>query len=177
MRPILTFLSVSLLLGACVSRRQAGDGMLLPDRFVVRYRDDAGVTRRDLAVPSPRVWDALPAVYKDLGFPSAAASSSSGELVRMTPEMTVQGQLYPGELTSTYLDCGMSMARGQRADVFEVTFAIISRVVPVSDAVTRLEIIFDGRARDKTSAGSVVPCNSTGKMESLLLTYLNQRIR
>lgn len=145
-----------------------------PDRFSVVYREDAAREPRLVPLPSDRVWELLPAAFGDLGFPSAPASNEPGR-VMMTPHLRVQGELYAGELTSDYLDCGTSVAGGVHADAYEVTFAIIATVHEAGEEATRLDILIDGEATHPIRRGGASRCTSTGAFEDLLVSFLTRR--
>lgn len=171
-------LAAMYLLGGCASSGGTGtDGPLeAPDRFTIFYRADAAETDTELVVGIDRAWEVLPSVFRDLGFPSAPASNTT-DRVMMTPHLQVRGELYPGELTSDYLNCGSSRSSGARADFYDVTFIIMTRLTPIDEGRVKVQTIVDGHARDPMASGGSVPCNSTGKFEEQLSALLWRRAR
>jgi hypothetical protein len=148
----------------------------IPDRFTITYRADAPQTRTVVAAPVERVWDALPGVYREFGYPAAPASNTP-DRVYITPALLVRGRLYQGERNSDYLDCGDDPNVGARADAHEVTFWIVTRVQPTEEGHTLVETMIDGRARDRQSSSTPAYCFGTGKLEKQIAALLLQRTR
>jgi hypothetical protein len=171
-------LALAVLTGCAASGPTSGaprDPLQAPERFSIVYDADAFELATELAIAPDRAWEVLPAVFRDLGLP-AAASSNARERVMMTPHMRVRGELYPGELTSSYLDCGSASTGGARADSYEVTFVIIARLTALDESRTKVETIVDGHAQDPLRRGSV-RCRSTGRFEEQLNELLARRGR
>ena len=143
--------------------------------FSVWVRRDAAPVRRVVAAPLETVWDVLPNAFRDLGY-SGGRSAREGERIFLTPSLTIKGRLYEGELNSDYLDCGRTAAGQFAADVYEVRFAILARLVPERDS-TSVEIVIDGTARDRTQSSNAVFCTGTGKIETALLQGLENHLR
>lgn len=148
----------------------------IPDRFSITYRADAPQTRTVVPAAVERVWEALPRVYREFGYPATPASNTP-DRVYITPALLVRGRLYQGERNSDYLDCGDDPNVGARADAYEVTFWIVTRVQPTAEGHTLVETMIDGRARDRQSSSTPAYCFGTGKLEQQLATLLLQRTR
>jgi hypothetical protein len=168
--------AMSLLAGCTGSRSPAAPKATLetPERFSIVARSDASVFRTVFDAPADRVWDLLPAVYRELGYPGASATNTTDRTF-ITPNMAIRGRLYPGEYNSTYLDCG-TVPIGPRADVYEVHFVMVTRVREGPGDTTVVETIVDGRARDRAGNGMIVPCAGTGKLEKAVADRLRRKL-
>jgi hypothetical protein len=173
----LAFLVVALLVVGCASSAgtpRAGSPLQTPDRFSVSFRSDVPRFSDTLHVPIDVVWQVVPVVYRELGYPAAAATNTR-ERVYMTPFMTIGAALYAGERNSTYIDCGTGFA-GNRADSHEVSFAIVTRVVPGRDNSPMVETLIDGSARPRDASSSPVPCTGTGKLERVIGNLIRRKV-
>jgi hypothetical protein len=170
-------MTLSALITGCASSRspESSQGPLeTPDRFSILIRSDAPVFRTVLPVPLDQAWEMLPAVYRELGYPGAPASNTRDH-VYITPNMAIRGRLYPGEHNSNYLDCGTTVT-GARADMYEVHFVMITRLRAGKDGETVVETVVDGRARDRSVSGTVVPCTGAGKLEKAVADLLRRKL-
>ena len=80
------------------------------------------------------------------------------------------------DLNSVYFDCGMGLS-GPRADMYQVTFAIVTRVTTHSANETLVETLVDGRARDRATSGSDVTCSGTGRLERAIADLPRHQLR
>jgi hypothetical protein len=144
------------------------------ETFAVSFRSDAAPAKRVLPAPVQAVWAALPQVFADLGYPGGP-SARPEERVYLTRSLTVRGRLYEGDLNSDYLDCGRTPAGPPAADTYEITFAILARLTPRATDSTLVEVLVDGRARDRTQSSNPVFCSGTGRLEAALLQRLEAR--
>jgi hypothetical protein len=145
------------------------------EAFGVWFRSDEKPVRRVLPAPVEAVWAALPNVFADLGYPGGP-SARAEERVYLTPPMKVRGLLYQGEPNSVYLDCGRTPAGAPTADVYPITFAILSRLRRQDNDSTLVEVLVDGTARDPAQWSNPVFCTGTGRLETILLQRLEARI-
>ena len=144
------------------------------ETFAVRFRADAPSARGVLPVPVQEVWATLPQAFADLGYPGGP-SARADEQVYLTKPLTIQGQLYTGELNSDYLDCGHTTAGTLAADTYEITFAILARVSPHTPDTTLVEVLVDGTARARGLSTNRVFCSGTGRLEAELLQRIAKR--
>ena len=144
------------------------------EAFTIRVRTDNNIPEFQLKHAPEDVWKALPAVYEELGYPGSADSSE--EYVFITPYMNIRGRLYDGERNSSYLDCGTSPAGMPAADIYGITFVIVTMIEPHPDGGTRVRVLVDGNARDKVLSNNSVPCRGKGLLESGIAHFLDQRL-
>jgi hypothetical protein len=164
----------------CAGCASSGGGTSDParerDRFTVFFRADAIPVRRVTRAPVEAVWAVVPQVFEGLGYPGGA-SVYEGERVYLTPNLKIEKRLYEGDLNSLYLDCGRTAAGVPAADVYAVTFAILTRVTPQDSARTIVEVIIDGTARDQAERSSPVSCAGTGRLETVILQRIEAGVR
>ena len=144
------------------------------EAFTIRVRDDLNIPEFQIRQTPEDVWKALPDVYEELGYPGSPASSD--EYVFITPYMNIRGRLYDGERNSKYLDCGTSPAGSPAADVYDVTFVIVTMVEPHPEGGSRLRVLVDGNARDKAISTNSVPCHGKGLLDTGIAQFLEQRM-
>jgi hypothetical protein len=147
--------------GAKVSRSRQ-QPIQTPDQFVIHFRGDAIAFRSVVNAHVGEVWNVVPVVYRELGYPGAPAKGESH--VFITPAFRIPGRLYPGELNSRYFDCGTNVA-GTRADSYDIRFAIMTRLRPGVEGSTIVETAIDGNARAAAHNINYVRCSGTGALE------------
>ena len=157
-----------------VSCGGGGAGSSTLDQYSISYRADARGYRYTFAVPAERVAEALPEVYRYLGFPGGLASDPD-EMLFISPTATAEGRIYDDEPNSRYLDCGSVMARA-RADTHILQFVLVTRIIPLDAGGTEIEVIVDGRARERAHNMNAVPCNGTGRFEDQVAALLRSRL-
>lgn len=161
------------LLTACAGAGPApspDDPLGLPESFSNTYRVDPVVHRAEISTSLGVVTAAVPRVYEALGLPAEEASGT-GVRTFSTPNLRIQGRLYEGERNSEYFSCGSSMS-GERADLYELEFVVVTRLREAGPGTTEAETIVGARARDRYAGTSPVPCRSTGKLEEAILRRL-----
>lgn len=176
MRPrVVLCLLIGAVFTACGARTEADASdpvPAVPDEFRVTYRVQSSQFRDTIPISAERVWELLPDAYRVLGFPGAVVRDGD-EIAFSTPHLQIQGSLYPGERTSDYIDCGQASIEGERADAWQVTFVLITRVLPVGDNASAIFTTVDGNAVSRsTRAGAA--CRGTGKLERDLVSALRQ---
>lgn len=147
-----------------------GGGSSTLDGYSIRYRADARGYRYTFASPSDRIVEALPEVYRYLGFPGGLASSTN-ELLFISPTATTDGRIYNEEPNSLYMDCGTVLG-GPRADSHILQFVIVTRIVPLESGGSEIEVIIDGLARQRSTNTNAVPCEGTGRLEDQVAALL-----
>src|SRR5262245_13630708 len=145
-------------------------------RYTVVLRDDAAHFRRVLRAPVDSVWGFVPQVFKTLNFPGAP-SVHANEYVYLTPTLKIEHRLYEGESNYLYLHCGFTSGGVPAADVFQVTFAIIARLLPQSDGTTEIDIVVDGTAQDLAVQRTAVRCDGTGRFEAIIFQRMEALLR
>lgn len=157
--------------GGSGSGATAGGGSGDFDNYSVRYRGDARGYRYTFDASTDRVVETLPEVYRYLGFPGSLASNSD-ELLFISPSAVAEGRIYDDAPNSTYLDCGRGIGATARADSHVVQFVIMTRIMPLDTGGSEIEVIVDGRARERAHNMNAVPCEGTGKLEGQLAAAL-----
>jgi len=161
---------VALVLASCASGG-AGGGNGDFDSYSVSYRADARGYRYTFASSTDRVVEALPEAYGYLGFPGNLATNSD-ELLFISPSATAEGRIYDDAPNSSYLDCGRGVGATARADSHIVQFALVTKIVSLETGGSEIEVIIDGRARERAHNMNAIPCQGTGKLEAELAAVL-----
>ena len=167
--------TLALLLSPVVVSCASGGGSSDFDSYSITVRDDARGYKYTLEASAERIIDALPIVYEYFGFPGGLASNQDG-LVFISPTATAEGRIYEEAPNSDFLDCGATVGARQRADTHIVQFAVITRIVPLDAGGTEIEIILDGRARERAQRLNAVPCRGKGKLEGEIAALLRSRV-
>lgn len=154
-----------------VSCAGGGGGSSTFDEFSIRYRADSRGYRYTFASPTERIVEALPEVYRYFGFPGALASDED-ELLFISPTATANGRIYDEEPNSQYLDCGTAVGARPRADSHVLQFVLMTRIEPLESGGSEIEVIVDGRARERAQNSNAVPCRGTGKLEGEVAALL-----
>lgn len=166
---------VTLALGACAGTPAAG-----PERTTrVAISSGAGslgatelhhdhARSRTLPLHPDSVWRGLPLVYERLGVEGAG-------LVPGQPVYGAQNfrpRRIEGQRLSSWIDCGTGMTATPKADEYQVTMSLLSRVTPDDEGATRVETVLTASARPRTQAGDPVNCQSNGKLEARVVELL-----
>lgn len=160
----------------CTAKRAAGREMEPGKMYTVLVRDDAAHFRQVLPAPVDSVWRFVPQVFETLHFPGAP-SVYQDQYVYLTPTLKVERRLYEGESNSLYLNCGFTTGGIPAADVYQVTFAIITRLSPQTDGKTEIDIVVDGTAQDLAVHRTAVRCDGTGRFEAIIFRRLEAMLR
>lgn len=174
-RPRLLPVLAALALGACAStgRARSFESPLgFRQDIAMEEVPEAPLHRTEVRFPVDRVAEELPAVYRYLGL-EAPTEGGAEPYTYFTPSMRITGSLYEGEPNSDYIDCGADM-QGERADVFQVEFAMATRLRPRDDGTTVVETRLEGRARDRFVNENPVFCRGTGRLEEEIGQLLRQ---
>ena len=113
------------------------------------------------AAPS-RVFDALKAVYDELGVPPGTHDPSTGRIGNTDFWKT---RKFAGESISSFLNCGESLT-GTVANNYRIYMSLLSIVRPDGKGASEVETAFRAQAQNMegTSADRIA-CGSTGKLE------------
>ena len=134
----------------------------------VWYRTDVSHIRRVIPAPIGSVWRVLPASVESLQFPGAPAVDSANHIYA-TPQLKIEGRLYPEESNSLYLECGRTIAGQPAADEYLVIFKLLSRLTSTPAGETEIDIIVDGTAQDMKERSFAVRCHGTGRFEEAII--------
>jgi hypothetical protein len=181
-------LSAALALGACAT---AGESSM-PDRStttisMAAHGDEgslgtgttsvttsaaAGPARMKIGASPDQVWNALHAVYTDLGIPVETIDLQNRRLGNVA---FVQRRQLGGQPLSRYFDCGTNAFGAARADSERIQLHVTSHVA--ADG-TDSEVTTDVRATALSGAasGTAVNCRSRGSLEAAIENRLRRLI-
>jgi hypothetical protein len=151
------------------SGSSSGSGLPAPsDRVVAMdnqntYRTTVPPTEK-VAIPvaPSRAFEALKAVYGELGIPLGVNEPATGRVGNAEFWRT---RKLGSEPISTYLSCGDSFT-GAAADNYRIYISLISAVRPDGKGTSELETFFTARAQNmEGTAGDRVACGTTGRLE------------
>lgn len=146
-----------------------GSEIATPSERIVAA-DNQGTYRTTVApnakVPIPaapsRAFDALKAVYSELGVPLGTDDPATGRVGNTNFWKT---RKLGNEAISTYLNCGDSFA-GTAADTYRIYISLISVVRPDGKGASELETAFTAQARNmEGTTADRVACGTTGRLE------------
>jgi hypothetical protein len=126
--------------------------------------NEPGVGSRLVDVPLDSVWLALPRVYELLGIPDAGADSE---------QMTFGNPGYrarrvEGKRLSNYIDCGMGSTAIPKADDYQVTLSVLTRLTPGEDGGTMVVTTLEATGKPRAVSGNPLYCQSKGTLEKRL---------
>ena len=115
-----------------------------------------------LPVAPSRAFEALKAVYAELGIPEVVSDPATGQVGNSNFYKSRQLADQP---RSTYMDCGDSLT-GPSADIYRIYISLISVVRPAGNGTSELETSFQASGRNMSGAAAErVACTSTGRFE------------
>ena len=132
------------------------------------YRTDVSHIRRVIPASIEIVWRVLPASVDALQFPGTPSVDSANHIYA-TPQLKIEGRLYPEESNSRYLECGRTIAGQPAADEYLVIFKVLSRLTSTPAGETEIDIIVDGTAQDMKERSLAVRCHGTGRFEEAII--------
>lgn len=113
------------------------------------------------AAPS-RVFDALKAVYEELGVPPGTHDPSTGRIGNTDFWKT---RKFAGASMSEFLNCGESLT-GTVANNYRIYISLLSVVRPDGKGASEVETAFRAQAQNMEGTSSDrIACGSTGKLE------------
>ena len=136
--------------------------------FEIWYRTDVSHVRRVIPAPLASVWRVLPASIEYLQFPGTPSVDTANHIYA-TPQLKVEGRLYPDEANSLYLECGRTVGGQPTADEYQVIFNIFTRLTSTSTGETEIDIVVDGTAQDMKERSFAVRCQGTGRFEEAII--------
>lgn len=107
------------------------------------------------------VWRALPVVYERLGVPEAGGDPAQW----LFGNLEFRPRRIDGERLSRFLDCGRGITAVPRADEYDVTMSVVTRLEPGEHGGTRVETTVVGSGRPRAVSGNAVHCQSEGTLE------------
>lgn len=154
---------------ACASSGSPGPDVSTPSQRTVAV-DDQQVYRTTVvanarspipAAPS-RTFDAVKAVYEELGIPPGTHDPSTGRFGNT--DFWKQRRL-ANEAMSSFLNCGESFT-GPVANNYRIYISLLSMVRPDGTGGSELETAFSAQAQNmEGSSGDRIACGSTGRLE------------
>jgi hypothetical protein len=130
----------------------------------IRVQSDVRAVEEAVPAPPAAVWQALPAVYRELGIPVSAVDSAALSLT--THGFEIRGQL-AGKRLSTYFSCGTNLT-GEIADQRRVRIDLASRVVEAAEGTSVLSAAGASARSDAGASADPVVCASRGTLERLI---------
>ena len=130
--------------------------------------NDPSVSATLVDAPLDTVWHALPRVYELLGIPDAGTD----------PEQVTFGnpgyraRRVEGKRLSNYIDCGMGATAIPKANEYQVTLTVLSRVSAAAEGGTMVVTTVDATAKPRAVSGNSVHCQSKGTLETRLAALL-----
>lgn len=131
-------------------------------------RNDAGAVARTVAAPLDSIWAALPGVYETLGIAGAGADPEQ----KLYGNPAFKPRRIDGERLSRYIDCGRGVTAAPRADEFDVTMSVITRLAPAAGGGTLVTTTVQASGKPRAVSGNPVFCPSKGTLEALVVDLL-----
>ncbi len=156
--------------GACASSGQGATQMgpetvsrvFIPGGSGTEMYNEPGVGSRLVDAPLDSVWLALPKVYELLGIPDAGADSE-----QMTfGNLGYRARRVEGKRLSNYIDCGMGSTAIPKADDYQVTLSVLTRLTPGEDGGTMAVTTVEATGKPRAVSGNPVYCQSKGTLEA-----------
>jgi len=154
---------------SCASSGSPRTGIAAPTERVVAT--DADNIYRTTVRPNPKValpvapsraFDALKAVYAELGIPQVVSDPATGQVGNGN---FFKSRQLADQPISTYLDCGDSLT-GPAADIYRIYMSLVSVIRPSGNGTSELETAFRASAQNMSGAAAErVACTSTGRFE------------
>jgi len=140
---------------------------------ILRTRADVSSAER-INAPIQRVYDVLPAVYRELGVAEVGADSTT----RTVGNGRVQvSRRFGGEPVSRYVQCGTTAFGAPLADEARVEMDLRTTVSADPAGGTALRTVLTATARgNRGTSTDQVQCNSTGSLESRIAAMVRQRV-
>lgn len=130
--------------------------------------NDPRIVSRTVAAPLDSVWAALPAVYRALQIEGAAPDSAQLRYgaVDFTPRRIAGNRL------SRFIDCGMGTTAMPKADEYDVTMSVITRLAAGDAATTVVTTSVTATAKQRAQSGNAVYCHSQGTLEADIVRHI-----
>ena len=127
----------------------------------VRITSDLRVSQTVFDAEMDEVWTALVAAYGHLDIPVPATNHAGWRIGNPRAQKRRIGD----ERLSQFFECGQASMGRPRADQYDVTFSIFSRLQQTTDGRTILLTEVDGSARPRSVSTNPVHCSSKGILE------------
>jgi len=127
-----------------------------------QLRNEPGTATRTIPAPLDSVWHALPRVYERLGIAEAGATPGQ----RVFGARNFRPRRIEGKRLSTYIDCGTGVTATPKADEYEITMTLTSRLSAAEDATTVMETVLEATGKPRASMADRVSCQSNGTLEA-----------
>lgn len=165
----LPFLAAFALAGAFAENAAA-------QRLVV-FRGDMPRYTRNLPAEAEHVVQAVKVVFEELGIPLVQSRQNPNELFT-EPQLVRNRQLF-GLQTGDFFACNEAARGGNLADTGRVTYAILIRIHPTNEGVTRMEMQVDGKVIRTIimSRSHPMDCSSTNLLEKSITDAVEQLLR
>lgn len=124
-------------------------------------RNDPGAVARTVAAALDSVWAVLPEVYEALGI--AGAGADPERKVFGNPEF--KPRRIDGQRLSRYIDCGRGVTAAPRADEFDVTMSVLTRLTAAEGGGTLVQTTVQATGKPRAVSGNPVFCPSRGTLE------------
>jgi hypothetical protein len=126
-----------------------------------------------IPVAPSRVFQAMRAVYEELGIPRTTDDAATGRVGNTNFWKT---RKLGNEPISTYLNCGDSIA-GPAADNYRVYISLISVVRPDGMGGSEVETAFSAQAQNlEGTTADRVACGTTGRLEERIQKIATQKL-
>lgn len=117
---------------------------------------------RTVPAPVDSVWAVLPRVYEMLGIPQAGIDPER----RIFGNPEFRPRRIQGERLSWYVDCGPSVTAVPKADEYEVTLSLLTRLTAGETGGTVVATTVVATGKPRAVSGNPVYCQSTGTLEA-----------
>lgn len=128
----------------------------------VEIHNALSMVGRNVPAPMDSVWKVLPRVYEILGI-TEAAGDENGTTFGM---IDFRPKRIEGKRLSTYIDCGMGATAVPKADTYEITMSLLTRLSATDDGHTRVETTVEASGKPRAVTGNPIYCQSNGVLES-----------
>lgn len=132
---------------------------------------DASVRQETVAAPSARVWSLMPSVLQDLGVEVRTRDAN----LAVIGNQEFDAMKLEGRRPSRYFNCGTTPT-GAIADRYQVTAYLIVQLDDPADGGTTVTTVLDAFARQRGATANSLHCSSRGRLESLVLERLKERL-
>jgi len=134
--------------------------------------NDPSIVTRSVAAPVDSVRAALPTVFQALGIPQAGADPE--QRVFGNPEF--RPRRIDGERLSRYIDCGMGITAVPKADDYDVTMSVLTRLTPATNGGTVVATTVGATGKPRGVSGNSVHCPSKGTLEARIVEVLHREL-
>ena len=138
-----------------------------------RITSERRISSHVLRASMHQAWAALIATYQQLEIPLDLEDTAN----RRLGNPRVRGRRIGGERLSRYFECGQSSMGRPRADQYDVTYSIFSRIIKDDDGRTVLLTELDGSARPTSVSTNPVHCESKGTLEQRIADIVSELLQ